>query len=127
MVTWQRKPYNILWVDDDPFFLNWITPQVTATCFIIQTFEDAQTALAHLERVHPDIVLTNLVMPHMSGLEMIMAIRRQDPHIPIVVVSNRFQDGERQAAFKAGANSFLSKAGINGEAIMTSIRPYLEQ
>ncbi|SKA46170.1 Response regulator receiver domain-containing protein [Chitinophaga eiseniae] len=127
MVTWQRKPYNILWVDDDPFFLHWIIPQITTTCFIIQTFEDAPTALAHLKRVHPDIVLTNLVMPHMSGLEMIAAIRCQDPHIPIVVVSNRFQDEERQAAFKAGANSFLSKAGINGEAIMTGIRPYLGQ
>lgn len=127
MMTWQRKPYHILWVDDDPFFLNWITPQLTASCFIIHTFNDARAALAYLKRAHPDIVLTNLVMPYMSGLEMIAAIRRENQRIPIVVVSNRFQDGERQAAFRAGADSFLCKAGITGEVIMTAIRPYLEQ
>lgn len=128
MATWQHKPYNIFWVDDDPFFLDWIIPQVTVlSCFTVQTCDDALAALEHLKRANPDIILTNLVMPYMCGLEMIAVIRCQDPHIPIVVVSSRSQDGDRQAAFEAGANAFLSKTGINGQVILAGIWPYLEQ
>lgn len=126
METCQHKRYKIFWVDDDPFFLNWITPQVTAfACFTIQTFDNARGALEQLKSSHPDIILTNLVMPYMCGLEMIATIRCKDTDIPIVVVSNRFQKGDRQAALEAGANSFLCKAGINGLAIRACIWPYL--
>ncbi|WP_212004177.1 response regulator transcription factor [Chitinophaga sp. HK235] len=128
MITRQRKTYKIFWVDDDPFFLNWIIPQVTIrTCFTVHTCMNARTALYTMGTASPDIILTNLVMPGMCGLEMIAAIRHQNPSIPIVVVSNRFNDCDRLAAFEAGADCFLSKAGVNGEVIIAGIVPYLNR
>ncbi|MBC9928757.1 response regulator [Chitinophaga qingshengii] len=126
MITWPCKPYNIIWVDNDPFFLAWITPQVTALpCFMVHTCGDAPTALHYLERANPDIILTNLVMPYICGLEMMTLIRSRDAHIPMVVVSARSQEYDRQAALAAGASAFISKAGMSGRTVIAGIQPYL--
>ncbi|WP_212005740.1 response regulator [Chitinophaga sp. HK235] len=125
-MTMQQKPYKkLLWVDDDPFFLSWIVPQVVIPHdFIVDPFLNAKYALAVWETASPDIILTNLVMPKMCGLEFIATLRLQGYSSPIVVVSNRF--GEEQAALDAGADRFISKVGINGEIIVSALSPFFK-
>ncbi len=72
---------------------------------------DGAEAIALLERLRPDLVLLDMMMPRTSGLAVIERVRR-DPELadlPVVVVSAFSTDGDRRAASDAGATEFLKK------------------
>ena len=111
------EPVSVLLVDDNPAFLR------TATFFLEQCGEmtvvgavtDGQEALDRVHDLDPDIVLLDLVMPGMTGWQVIARLRAERPEIGIIAMSVWEIDSYRQAAIEAGADEFVSKAVISTE------------
>ena len=77
----------------------------------VQTAKDGFEAIAVLEQVKPDILLVDLEMPRMNGLELTQHIRagETDARLPIVMVTSRVTDKHRQMAAHAGVDAYLNK------------------
>jgi CheY-like chemotaxis protein len=61
------------------------------------------------EQQHPDLILMDIKMPDMDGLEATRIIRRTDPDTPIVALTANAYDSDREKALEAGCNSYMAK------------------
>jgi DNA-binding NarL/FixJ family response regulator len=74
-------------------------------------------ALEWLRRDHADLVIVDLSMPGMSGLELIRRIRTDIGRVPVLVLSMHAEEQYAMRAFKAGANGYITKDGASAELI----------
>jgi DNA-binding NarL/FixJ family response regulator len=81
---------------------------------VVGEAENGMVALACIEALHPDIVLLDLKMPEMDGLETLRALRAKDSDIRVLVLSMFAEDAYVLEARKLGANGYISKdVGVN--------------
>jgi CheY-like chemotaxis protein len=81
---------RVLVVDDDPTILQTTTAIVRSFGFSVRAAEDGFVALKILRQVLPDIIITDLRMPGMSGFELLSIVRRRFPHIPTIAISGEY-------------------------------------
>jgi CheY-like chemotaxis protein len=81
---------RVLVVDDDPLVLQTTAAILRTFGFSVRTAEDGFVALKILRKVLPDIILTDLRMPGMSGFELLSIVRRRFPHIPTIGISGEY-------------------------------------
>src|SRR5687767_10041180 len=74
---------------------------------------DGPTALAQISATQPDIVVTDLVMPGMNGLELVASIVQQHPELPVVLMTGKGTEETSLQALQAGAASYVPKAALN--------------
>lgn len=78
---------------------------------------DGVEALAAFERLRPDIVLLDLQMPRMNGLEALAAMRQADPVARVIVLTTYDGDVQALRALKAGASGYLLKTSLRKELL----------
>ncbi|MEF8865522.1 MAG: PAS domain S-box protein [Salinibacter sp.] len=99
---------RVLVVDDEEFVLESAQQALEAVGYQVQTALDAAAALRVVETQAIDLVITDLRMPEMSGLDLIRRLRDRHPDLPIVAASG-VADGRTEEALDAGAQTFLAK------------------
>ncbi len=83
------------------------------------TAEDGKKAIEQIEEHKPDLILTDIMMPFISGLEVISHVRNKlDMQIPIIVFSSAGQEEIVLKAFNLGANDFMSKPFSPNELVI---------
>ncbi len=110
----------ILVVEDDSQIRNFIAYSLKQEGFECKTASTAQSALSDLVTEKIDLMLLDLGLPDMDGMEVIDKVREWS-EIPIIVVSARDQDREKAAALDAGADDFLTKP-FSATELMARIR-----
>ncbi|MES9845231.1 MAG: sigma-54 dependent transcriptional regulator [Candidatus Sedimenticola sp. 6PFRAG5] len=100
---------QILIVDDDPDHLALVTRWLELENYHPHTALSGQDALASIERVRPDLVITDLVMDGMNGLRLISEIHRYDPVLPVMVLSGQAGIPDALEASHLGVNAFFEK------------------
>jgi two-component system KDP operon response regulator KdpE len=104
---------RVVVVDDEPAILRAIRTNLGRHDFQVETASNANEALDALVRVHPDLILLDLGLPDMDGLDVIRSIR-QRVNTPIIVLSAREAEHDKVAALDAGADDYLTKPfGVN--------------
>jgi DNA-binding NarL/FixJ family response regulator len=88
---------------------------------LVGSAEDGEDALELVQREHPDIVLMDLRMPHMDGVEATKRIRADHPDTQVIVLTTYADDQSIYAALKAGARGYLTK-DAGAEDIERAIR-----
>ena len=103
---------TIMLVDDDPHMIKALTEHIEWPSLglrIAGTASNGIDALEQFDRLHPDLVMTDVYMPGMTGLEVTQAIRRNYPHLPIIILSGYDEFENARAAMRWGVNHFLLK------------------
>jgi DNA-binding NarL/FixJ family response regulator len=78
------------------------------------TASDGEDALAKVDALAPEVVLMDLNMPHLDGIEATRALAASHPHVPVVVLTTYVEDERLLAALRAGARGYLTKdAGVD--------------
>lgn len=92
---------------DDQFVSRLLVKEILKDHYEMVSYDDARKALLNLDRLQPDLVITDLMMPGMSGFELTKAIKQRLPQIPILAVSafTEYKSVESSVLF----NDFLSK------------------
>lgn len=98
----------ILVVEDDVSVRNLITTTLKAHDYRYQTAFNGQTAILEASSHNPDIVLLDLGLPDMDGVEVIKKIRTWS-NMPIIVISARSEDADKIVALDSGADDYLTK------------------
>ena len=102
-------PLTVLVVDDDPLVRRMGSRLLRRLVKRVIEAEDGEQALAHLEEESVDLILTDLSMPRMNGIELAHAVRARWPDIPLVLVT-AFDTPEVHALLEEGVFSgFLPK------------------
>lgn len=99
---------KILIADDDPQILRALRITLTARGYQVVTAHDGKAALDAATSVHPDIVVLDLGMPGLTGVQVIEAIRGWS-QVPILVVSGRSESRDKVEALDAGADDYVTK------------------
>ena len=120
----RRKFARILAVDDEPIYLAMVKTMLESASYEVQTAGNGFEALATLKRSLPDLVVSDLRMPEMSGFELLTILRRRFPQIPTIAVS-----GEISADALSGslADMFLEKGCYSPAQLLASIRDLLDR
>jgi NarL family two-component system response regulator LiaR len=119
----ETKEIKVVIVDDHDMVRRGLASylKITPDLKLVGEAGDGLHALHVCEQTQPDVVLMDLVMPRMGGVEATRRIRTQFPHIQVIVLTS-FQDKELvQEVLKEGAISYLLK-NVTGEELTTAIR-----
>jgi DNA-binding NarL/FixJ family response regulator len=108
---------SILLVDDNPTFLHILTRFLheynQGEVVVVGTAGGGEQALVQARELRPDIVLIDLAMPDLPGLEAIPRLRQALPEMGIIALTMLGPNGYREAALAAGANEFVSKTTLS--------------
>jgi len=98
-------------VDDEPLNRDMLSRRLAKAGYEVSTVSDGAAALARIHSTRPDLVLLDLLMPGMSGLDVLREVRRTvDPtELPIVVATALHETSFLVEAMEAGANDFVTK------------------
>lgn len=86
---------------------------------IVRYAEDGLAALADIRKSPPDIVITDLVMPNMDGLELVRSVVREFPKIPIILITSQGSEEIAVQALQAGAASYVPKSHLSTMLVET--------
>ena len=78
---------HVLVIDDDEFFREILLQMLLQDGHKVTLSNDGAKALAMLGRVRPDLILTDILMPHMDGVELIMALSEKGHSVPVIAMS----------------------------------------
>lgn len=103
-----QKP-TVLIVDDSAIMCRFLGLFLEKK-FDVMSYTDSIEALALIENgFAPDLIVTDLNMPGLNGIELIKSLRKALPETPVLVVSGAKESSDRIKSFKAGADDFLMK------------------
>jgi two-component system KDP operon response regulator KdpE len=99
---------RILVVDDETQISRVLKTTLTAQGYEVKTAGDGETGFDAAMDWHPDLIVTDLSMPGMNGVELCRAVRERSP-IPIIVLSVRGEEKHKVEALDAGADDYVTK------------------
>ena len=99
---------RVLVVDDEPQILRGLGTNLRARGYEVETAPDGEQALEIAARTHPDVVILDLGLPGIDGIDVIRGLRAWT-QIPIIVLSARDQERDKVEALDAGADDYVSK------------------
>jgi two-component system KDP operon response regulator KdpE len=99
---------RILVVDDEPQITRVLRTSLQGNGHEVTVAQDGSAALDLFLKSEPDLVITDLAMPGMSGIELTRAIRERST-VPVIVLSVRNQDASKVAALDEGADDYITK------------------
>lgn len=103
-----REPARILIVDDEIQIVRVVSMACTAQGYRVKSADDGQSALTVLKNWPAELIITDLAMPNMDGVELCRVIRKQST-VPILVLSVRSQEKMKVEALDAGADDYVTK------------------
>ena len=125
---WRKKkdmPGRILVIDDEPQITRVLRAALSAQGYDVRTANDPEEGLRVFKDWPPDLVITDLMMPGMSGVEVCRAIRSQGA-TPVLVLSVREHERSKVEALDAGADDYVTKPfGI--QELLARVRAHLRR
>lgn len=117
---------SVLIVDDTPASARLLADLLSAQGYATRTAADGAAALAEVERAVPDLILLDLMMPGIDGVEVCRRLRAQPRHaaLPILIVSAADERAQRLRALEAGADDFVAKP-VDRAELSARVRAHL--
>ena len=98
----------MLVIDDEVPFVRALGISLRARGYEVATARDGETALEIAARVHPDVIVLDLGLPGIDGLDVLRAVRAWS-EVPVIVLSARHEEATKVAALDAGADDYVTK------------------
>ncbi len=124
----ESMPLTILVVDDDLGTRLSISDYLELSGYSVIAADDGEQALTMVERYHPDLIVTDIVMPRMNGYELVRRVRQQPMFrlLPVILLTARTKTQERILGYQSGCDLYLPKP-FELEELAAAIRNLLER
>jgi DNA-binding response OmpR family regulator len=104
----ERSAGSILVVDDEPVVRDVLSRYLTREGFAVSEAADGEQALAAIRRDGPHAVVLDLMLPRLSGLD-VLKLARMETDVPVIILSARASEGERVDGLRLGADDYIVK------------------
>ena len=115
---------EILIIDDEPQMRRLIARILSGAGHVVHEANNGKEGIGSFRRVHPALVITDLVMPDMEGIEMIRELRKEAPATPILAISGGGPPVYLRAATGMGAAAALAKP-FSADAFLSAVENLL--
>ncbi|MFT5419893.1 MAG: sigma-B regulation protein RsbU (phosphoserine phosphatase) [Candidatus Endobugula sp.] len=122
-----NSEYKLLVIDDEVGVRQSVVTYLEDSGFIVADAPDATTGLALFKEILPDLVITDLSMPHVDGLTFLQQIHDVLPSMPVIVISGAGVVGDVVEALRLGATDYLIKPMVDMEVLVLAIHKSLER
>ena len=109
MTRTDGSPVSILVVDDEPVLAEMVSMALRYEGWTVRTAADGATAVAAAREERPDAVVLDVMLPDMSGLEVLTALRALHPHLPVLLLTAKDAVEDRIAGLSAGGDDYVTK------------------
>jgi len=116
---------RVLVVDDEPQITRVLKTVLTSQGYSVRVAAEGESALASFTEWRPELVITDLYMPHMDGIELCRRIRAQS-NVPIIVLSVKGEEGTKVEALDSGADDYVTKP-FGTDELLARIRANLRR
>ena len=117
---------RVLVVEDDPGILRTVADNLKFEQYDVVTAMDGRTAWEIQQRQRPDLIVLDLMLPRMSGLELCRQLRAADVQVPVLVLTARSEEADRVLGLDLGADDYVTKPFSVAE-LMARIRALLRR
>ncbi len=125
MATATPDKSRVLVVDDEPQITRVLRTVLSSQGYQVRTAGEGESALSSFTEWHPELVITDLYMPRMDGLELCRRIRAQSS-VPIIVLSVKGEERSKVEALDCGADDYVTKP-FGMEELMARVRAALRR
>lgn len=100
---------HVLIVDDETRIRQLVRTNLEQRGFVVDEAPDGSSAITAIRQLEPDLILLDIKMPDMSGLEVCRWVRQYDPNTPIIVLSAGSEEEQKVEALNIGADDYITK------------------
>jgi two-component system, OmpR family, response regulator ResD len=116
---------RVLVVDDEPMVLEVIARYLVHDGFDVVTADDGEQALERFDEQRPDLVLLDLMLPRLDGLEVFRRMRATDD-VPVIMITARGQETDRIVGLDLGADDYVAKP-LSPREVVSRVRAVLRR
>lgn len=115
---------KVLWVEDDKLISNILTKKLESSGYTVLRADGKDQTFNILEKEIPDIIIMDIILPNMNGLDIVEKIKMRQPlkHIPIIVLSNLNKQSDIDKAISLGINKYMVKASSSLDEIVKQVK-----
>lgn len=118
---------RILIIEDDFFIRDLYLRQFTKSGFLVDTAENGPDGILKAEEQHPDAILLDIMLPKMSGLEVLRKLKGSDKtkNCTVILLTNLSEDETIKQGFEIGAEGYLIKSAYTPEQVVKEVAKLL--
>lgn len=105
----KKKNIKVLLVDDEVDFVNTLAQRLKLRELLVDTVYDGPQALDFIKKVEPDVIVLDLKMPGLHGIEVLREIKKSSPKIQVIILTGHGTEKDEEEARKLGGFDFLRK------------------
>jgi CheY-like chemotaxis protein len=117
-------PKRILIIEDEEILMNLLQRKLIQEGYEVSIARDGDEGLKLMKEASPDLILLDILMPRMGGIEVMEAMQKDDglKNIPVVIISNSGQPVEIDKAQKLGAKDWLIKTEFDPQEVVEKVK-----
>lgn len=121
-----KKPI-VLIIEDDPFIREIYATQLTAENIEVKIAKNGLEGVEKVKTIKPDLVLLDLMLPEISGFEVLTRLKQDSniAEIPVIILSNLGQEADKERALKLGAIEYLVKTDCTIDQLIQKIKEFI--
>jgi DNA-binding response OmpR family regulator len=100
---------KIVVIEDDPSILRGLQLNLGMEGYLVRSAGDGETGLALARTEKPDLVVVDVMLPRLGGLEVVRELRKDDPDLPVLILSAKGQESDKVAGLRLGADDYIVK------------------
>lgn len=123
----EEKKWTVLLAEDDIFVSDIYNLKLQKEGFEVILVPDGREAIKRLETETPDLIMLDIMMPYMDGMDVLEAIKKDDrlKNIPVLMLTNLSEKENIEKAMKMGANDYLIKAHFTPSEVINKVKALL--
>jgi DNA-binding NtrC family response regulator len=105
----KKKDIKVLLVDDEVDFVNTLAQRLKMRELLVDTVYDGEQALSFIKKIEPDVIVLDLKMPGLHGIEVLREVKNIRPSIQVIILTGHGTDKDEEEARQLGGFDFLRK------------------
>lgn len=105
----KKKEIKVLLVDDEVEFVDTLAQRLRMRELHVDTVYDGEQALSFIKRIEPDVIVLDLKMPGLHGIEVLREIKTSSPQIQVIILTGHGAERDEEEARRLGGFDFLRK------------------
>ena len=118
----QSKRPRVLLAEDHPGVAKAVSRVLELDCGVVEIVADGSQVLEAAQRLEPDVIVVDLNLPNVNGLDVCHQIMQMNPEAKVIVFSAMNDPGVKQRSYEVGASAFVFKGATGDDDLLSTVK-----